>query len=207
MPTKQSAKPPPKPATERYHHGDLRNALIEEAGRVLESDGVEAVTFRGLARRLGVSHAAPSHHFADRHELLAELAADGYAALADALEDAMSGTPPAEWRRNGGRAYLEFGLTSPQRYRMMFASQLFLDECPERLLGESSRAYLMLLKLSYGRDPDIDPESYRVGTRELASWSAVHGAMMLWLDGQLRESVDQAEFMRLSSEMLDELFA
>ncbi len=72
-------------ATDTYHHGNLRQALIDAAAGVLEDEGADAVTFRGLARALGVSHAAPGHHFTDRAGLLAELAADGYRGLADAM--------------------------------------------------------------------------------------------------------------------------
>lgn len=198
-----------KPATgstDTYHHGHLRRALIEEAGRVLESDGADAITFRGLARSLGVSHAAPAHHFTDRDELLAELAADGYAGLADALEKAMDGQPAQCWLRRTGEAYVHFGLAHPECYRMMFGSQLMTEECPQRLAEESTRAYLLLLKAAYQSEPAGDPEAYRIGTPELAAWSTVHGAVMLWLDGQLGDRVDEPEFHDLVQSMLAERF-
>jgi AcrR family transcriptional regulator len=98
-----------------YPHGDLRRALIEEAGEVLESEGAAAISLRRLARSIGVSHAAPGHHFPDRAGLLAELAADGYAGLADALDKAMTGTLPEDWLKATGRAYVRFGLSNPER--------------------------------------------------------------------------------------------
>ena len=61
-----------------YHHGDLRQALLAEATAMLEESGADGLSLRALARRVGVSHAAPGHHFADRNALLAELAADGF---------------------------------------------------------------------------------------------------------------------------------
>jgi len=191
----------------RYHHGNLREALIEEAGKVLESQGADAISFRGLARALDVSHAAPGHHFADRHELLAELAADGYSGLADAMAAGMEGTHPGEWLRATGSAYVHFGVTNPERYRMMFASRFMTGECPERLLVESSRAYLLLLRAAYGRDPEVDPAEYRVGVPELAAWSIVHGAVMLWLDGQLGPAMTEAAFIGLAEEMVSGLGA
>lgn len=198
---------PSPTATETYHHGNLRQALLDEAGKVLEHGGVEAISLRGLARALGVSHAAPSHHFADRHELLAELAADGYRGLADAMADAMDGREPDDWLRRSGEAYVRFGLANPQRYRMMFASQLMTGDCPDRLLAESSRAYLLLLRAAYGEDPTVDPSEYRVATLELAAWSMVHGAVMLWLDGRFGSSVDEPTFLDLTDRMLAERLA
>ncbi|MGA7272355.1 MAG: WHG domain-containing protein [Acidimicrobiia bacterium] len=192
------------PSTDTYHHGNLRRALIDEAGHVLESDGAEAITFRGLARSLGVSHAAPGHHFADRNELLAELAADGYRGLADVLEEAMEGQPPATWLQRTGEAYVRFGLTHPERYRMMFGSQLMSGDCPERLDQEGTRAYLLLLKAAYEGEATGDPDAYRIGTAELAAWSIVHGAVMLWLDGQLGVRLTEEEFHGLVKTMLAE---
>lgn len=195
MPAKKSAiKPHP------YHHGNLRQALLDEAATVLERDGAEAISFRGLARALGVSHAAPGHHFADRNELLAELAADGYAGLADAMSDNMAGVEPAGWRRAIGEAYIRFGVANPERYRMMFASRLDHD-CSERLRIESSRAYMVLLTAAYGKTPEVDPADYEVAIPELTAWSIVHGSMMLWLDGQIG-SMSEAAFLEAAVEMV-----
>lgn len=195
------------PSTSSYHHGNLRQALLDEAGKVLEREGAEAISLRGLARTLEVSHAAPGHHFRDRTELLAELAADGYAGLADAMEDAMEDAAPGDWLKTSGEAYVRFGVANPERYRMMFASRLMTEDCPERLRTESTRAYLLLLRAAYQRDPDGDPAQYRLGVSELAAWSIVHGAVMLWLDGQLGPSVSESDFLDLVEKMLAERFA
>ena len=186
-----------------YHHGDLRRALLEEAGTVLESEGAHAISLRRLARSLGVSHAAPGHHFADRAELLAELAADGYAGLADALAEGMAAESAENWLKATGRAYIRFGMANPERYRMMFASQLMGENCPDRLRAESSRAYMMLLQASYQGMPDVDPNEYRVGVTEMFAWSLVHGAVMLWLDGQLGPGVDRESFLALTDRILE----
>lgn len=189
-------------ATDTYHHGNLRQALLDEAGAVLEREGADAITFRGLARSLDVSHAAPAHHFGDRHELLAELAADGYSGLADAMATAMEAAEPEDWLRRSGEAYIRFGLDNPERYRMMFASRLMAGECPERLRIESSRAYLLLLEAAYREDPPLAPDQYRMGVAELAAWSKVHGAVMLWIDGQLGDALTEEAFTSLAGEML-----
>lgn len=190
-----------------YHHGNLRQALIDEAGAVLEREGVEAITFRGLARALDVSHAAPSHHFKDRNELLAELAADGYEGLADSMAEAMDGADPSEWLLVSGRAYIRFGVANPERYRMMFASRLFQEDCPDRLLYHSSRAYLLLLRAAHQREPEVSADDYEMQVPELGAWSIVHGAVMLWLDGQLGPSLTQARFLDLTDVMLSNRLA
>lgn len=189
-------------ATDRYHHGNLRQALIDEAGTVLERYGVEAITFRGLARALDVSHAAPGHHFSDRTELLAELAANGYAGLADAMAEAQETSEPEDWLRRSGQAYVRFGVSNPERYRMMFASRLVSEDGPQNLLDESARAYLLLLRACYQQEPDGDPSGYTVEEAELSAWSMVHGAVMLWLDGQLGPSLTEERFVELTDEML-----
>ena len=181
----------------RYHHGDLRNALLSTAGEVLEQEGLDAVTFRGLARSLGVSHAAPGHHFGDRATLLAELAAEGFASFAAALEAAIDAASTAEELQvEAGMAYLRFSLKNPQRYRRMFGQQLLGEDCPEPLLTESQCAYRALLIIS-GKSPDQDPASYRMGTEELRTWALVHGAVTLWIDGALGPIGDEEEFVDL----------
>jgi AcrR family transcriptional regulator len=187
--------------TAPYHHGDLRRALLDEASAVLEGSGVGALSMRDLARRLGVSHAAPGHHFEGRSGLLEELAADGYRLLADDLEAAMTGEPET-WTNKTGRAYVRFALSHPQRYRLMFTTGITQGECSERLANESSRAYMALLQSVYGDLSGIDPADYRLGPGELRSWSLVHGAVMLWIDGQLEEATTEARFLELVDEIL-----
>lgn len=187
--------------TSPYHHGDLREALLREAGSLLESSGAEAISLRGLARTLDVSHSAPGHHFASRAALLAELAADGYAQLAEDLAAAMATTGRDGWLAATGRAYVRFALANPELYRLMFTSRLTQGECPDRLVDEASGAYRLLLQAVQQREPDIDPTGYRMAAAELRAWSLVHGAVMLWLDGQLG-GVAEAEFVALVDQVV-----
>lgn len=190
-------------ASAPYHHGDLRRALLEEASVVLEEAGPDAISMRELARRLSVSHAAPGHHFAGRADLLQELAAEGYRQLADALEGAMTGERES-WLRETGRAYVRFALANPQRYRLMFTTGITRG-CGEGLSFESSRAYIALLTSVYGDLSHLDPDDYQLGAGELRSWSLVHGAVMLWIDGQLQQSTTEDRFLELVDEMLADL--
>ncbi len=189
-----------------YHHGNLRQALLDEAARVLEGDGPAALSLRGLAKALGVSHAAPSHHFANRSLLVAELAADGYAGLADAMEQAMADADPSRWLTEAGRAYIRFALAHPQRYRLMFSSGVLADDCPPRLLEASARAYLALLTAVHRKAPAGTSETYRMEQAEFGAWSVVHGAVMLWLDGQMGTVDSEARFLELADSVLEATF-
>ena len=102
-----------------YHHGNLREALLERAAEVIAESGVEALTLRGLARDLGVSHAAPSAHFADRRALLCELAKVGFRLGVEAMRagaDAAGPDPVARYRALG-RSYVQFARDHPSCFR------------------------------------------------------------------------------------------
>ena len=171
-----------------YHHGDLRHALIEEAVSVLKTEGEAALTLRDLSRRLGVSHAAPLYHFADKAELLLELSLDGFKLLADGLAraHASDGTPHQRFMAVG-RAYLRFASENPVHFRIMFRGVPPGVVPSPALLVERDRAFRTLIAgvdlLVPAEAPDREAK-----IRELAftAWSLVHGAAALWLDGSAR---------------------
>jgi len=111
MPTLKRTKPRPrrKPA-EAYHHGDLREALLAVARRVLATAGPEALSLRELARALDVSHNAPYRHFPTREALLAALAAEGFRELSRRTREAMEQVPPERRMTVRGAAYVGFAL-------------------------------------------------------------------------------------------------
>ena len=96
-----------------YHHGELRPTLLGTAAKILEKEGLDAISLRDLARRAGVSHNAPYRHFADREALLAALAAEGFSLLVAELS-------ARTWREQA-MAYLRFALVRPERFRLMFS--------------------------------------------------------------------------------------
>src|SRR5215212_4914161 len=84
---------PPSQATKRYHHGDLRNALIRAGQELLAQEGIAGLDMRKVARAAGVSHAAPYRHFADKQALLAAIAEDGFYQLAEGMDAAIGQAP------------------------------------------------------------------------------------------------------------------
>ena len=139
-----------------YHHGDLRSALLEAAGHIVERAGPAGLSVREAARRAGVSYNAPYRHFPDREALLAALAEEGLERLDSALKD----LPPAQM----ARAYVGFAMGNPQRFRLMFAARR-----QPRLQARFSSAYA-----------DLGPLA------GVAAWSLVHGLALLLVDGHLQ---------------------
>src|SRR5262245_59204834 len=118
-------KPAPRPKPRGYHHGDLRAAVLKAAEKILETEGVDALTLRAVARAVGVSHTAPKNHFGDLQGLLSELAAEGYRRYGEALAGAMdeAGADPRLRMRAMGRAYVAFARAHPQLFILMYRGE------------------------------------------------------------------------------------
>src|SRR6267143_4143358 len=108
-----------------YHHGALRDALLEAAERVLERDGLSGLTLRAVAREAGVSHAAPTHHFGDLTGLVRELAAIGFRQFntAMAAAGAAAGQTPMEKALAKAKAYVAYAQAHPGMYGLMFRNE------------------------------------------------------------------------------------
>lgn len=172
----------------RYHHGNLRQALVSTALRVVAEEGVEALSLRELARRLGVSHAAPAHHFPDRTALLVALAGDGFVHLGAALRAAEA--PAAGVRlAAAGRAFLGFALDHPGYFRAMFGPHVAtLPRAPEAVARAAEAGYGVIVR---GVEGLVGAGDARVALLSFAAWSFLHGAVTLFLDGLIRLQVPE----------------
>ena len=144
-----------------YHHGDLRQAVLHQAGKILEQEGLEALMVREVARRAGVSHNAPYRHFSDREHLLIALAEEGF----DMLGRALAKRP----RREMGEAYVDFALAHPQRFRLMFGGRVKLPKSDARTYEGLKQSFV-----------DLGENAERAAA---AAWSLMHGLSQLLLDG------------------------
>jgi len=151
-----------------YHHGNLRPALLRAAGRMLEKEGPAGISLREASRRAGVSHAAPYRHFADREALLAELAAEGFEMLGEALR--------GQAGRGMGEAYVRFALEHPQRFRLMFGGALPLQKYAHLRTAASATYQALVEAFRDMPHPEL---------AAAAAWSLVHGLAHLKLDGHL----------------------
>jgi AcrR family transcriptional regulator len=135
----------PKPPRRPYHHGDLRRAVLDEALALVEERGHVGFTLREVTRRIGVSHAAPYRHFADRRALLTALASEALEALAKRIEAALAeaGEAPRARFLAGGRAYVRFAVDCPAAFRTMFSAEV--DAGDPTLLAAKERSFGLLL--------------------------------------------------------------
>ena len=171
----------------RYHHGNLRQALIGAALGILATHDVAALTLREAARRAGVSQAAPYRHFADKEALLAAVAEEGFAALAAAMR--VAAAPEAGDRVAGlrvlGVTYVRFAVEHPARFRLMFGGAL-ADRAAYPPLEKAAQETFGLL--AQGVEAGQRAGLIRSGdARQLAmaAWSLVHGLAALLVDRQL----------------------
>ena len=173
-----------------YHHGALRDALLEAAERVLERDGLSGLTLRAVAREAGVSHAAPTHHFGDLTGLVSELAAIGFRQFNDAMAVAgAAGTSPIEKAMARAKAYVGYAQAHPGMYGLMFRTERLDYSRPS--LHEAAEASFAGLAGSIGasRHEQIREEalSLEQAAAIARAWSLVHGFTMLLLDGRLKD--------------------
>src|SRR5262245_22540159 len=178
----------------RYHHGNLRRALIDEALATIRAEGVVGLTLREIGARLGVSRTALYRHFADKRALLTVVATEGFRTLRQQLV--------AAWEDGGrgraafqamGVAYVRFAVANPSHYRVMFGGFVYTEAREPALATEAAGAFDALVDAlaSLQRDGIVHSDDTVLMARFV--WAVVHGMAMLAIDGQLHEpgSVEQ----------------
>lgn len=176
-------------ANPTYYRGDLRRDLLDTALALIAQEGPSAVSLRALARRLGVSHAAPANHFPDKAALFTAIAVEGFVRLAEAIEDGVRqlgrDATAGQRFRAAGRAYTGFALAHPAHFAVMWQRDLLHQDDPE-LVAAGDTTFELLL----GSVRDIQSEGWAAGRDPQAvaylAWSVVHGLAALWLGGSLQ---------------------
>jgi AcrR family transcriptional regulator len=165
--------------TRRYHHGDLRRAVLEAAVAAVAESGPASISLRDLARRADVSHAAPAHHFGDKAGVLTAVAAEGYDLLADALTEVQEQT---EDFLELGVAYVEFAIRNRAHFEVMYRPELYRpdDEVVRTARERAATALYTGVRTVADASADVDAR-----TAGVAAWSLVHGFSTLWLHGML----------------------
>jgi AcrR family transcriptional regulator len=173
-----------------YHHGDLREALIRAAEELLDEVGPDGLKLREVARRAGVSHAAPAHHFHDLGGLLSEVAADGFERLAAAIAAASEAARAAgrDQLSATGRAYVDFALGHAGLFQLMFRSRT-IDMANPRLAAAGDAAFdaLRAAAAASRAAPDEGGDGRAHMAALVRLWSLVHGLAFLAIDGRLDE--------------------
>ena len=176
----------------RYHHGDLREALLAAGDAVLAAEGFRGFTLRACARHAGVSHAAPKHHFNDVAGFLTAIAARGFDRLTELLVAAINqATDLPEEFEVTSRAYLAFAEGYPEHFRIMFRSDLLNAE-DEGLRLAAGRAFVVLTNviLRQRGEPEIteldDTLRFAGVIKDIGiGWCHIHGLAHLVLEQQL----------------------
>ena len=176
---------------DRYHHGNLRAQLIEAALEMIEESGTKDLTLRGIAKRAGVSHAAPYRHFKGKEALLEAVASEGFSLMLSEIRERIStlGDDPLARFRVCGSAYIDFALAHRAHFRVMFAAPFDGVTLPDSLKPESTPFFQLFLSI-------ID-ECLEAGVLKgesgrdicVTAWSVVHGFSLLVMDGHLVKTI------------------
>ena len=169
--------------TKPYHHGNLRDSLLDAADALLAHAGAQALTLREVAKAAGVSHAAPYHHFPGRDHLLAAVAARAFARLAAAMAaaDADGGRPQGQRLMDICEVYVEFARARPAQFRLMFGPMLAQKALYPDLKQAAEGAFGVLVAAATAFDAARGPEL------ALTGWSLAHGLANLAIDEALTD--------------------
>jgi AcrR family transcriptional regulator len=169
-----------------YHHGDLKRALTSAALSLVAEKGPKGFTLTEAARRAGVSAAAPYRHFADKAELLATVAEQGFRELHADLAAGVAAIPEPKARViELGRAYVRWAVAHPDRYQVMFGAEIAKEDHPNLAVAAEQAFGDLLDAITRCQEAGIVQGQ---GPREIAAplWSLVHGVASLAIGGELR---------------------
>lgn len=170
-----------------YHHGDLRAALLAAAELELDEAGIEGFSLRAVAKRAGVSHAAPAHHFTDANGLLTALAVRGFRRFVETQHRAMAQAPaePRAQLSASGLGYVQFAIENPALFRLIFSSNR-PDFADPHLNSAAFDGYDLLVRL-VRQSTGTDARQSREGQRNVeAAWAMAHGLADLLIAGRLK---------------------
>ena len=199
-----------------YHHGNLGPALVEAALTLLDETQDWAFSLREVARRAGVSHNAPYKHFPEKRDLLAAVAASGFAALAERTLSSLEGLTDARARLLAcGRAFFTHGIANPALYRLMFSAALTNPEAGRAAIEKAAAAKVRAIVdgiladgVSSGAFPAGMGNPRSAAGASLAMWSLLHGLTMLAIDDFVGPPKDvEALVDPILGALLDGIFA
>lgn len=195
-------------APNRYHHGDLRRALLAAVDEIVQELGVEGLSLRECARRAGVSHGAPAHHFRDKRGMLTEYATDGFERMLGSiafeldkvdLEDTLGRLKAV------GKGYVNFALSHRAQFKVMFRSEL-LDNENQRLLDRGRQVFELLTKSLAAHWAKTNQGWRKENLAQISlAWSAVHGFAVLAVEADLLRMGDEGLLNPDPDAVLDQL--
>lgn len=177
--------------TKKYHHGDLKNALIQAGVEVLAAEGVHGLSLRKVARQAGVSHAAPYAHFADKQALIAAISTEGYKRLYVQMEEVLQAhaVDPHRQLIESAWAYVQFATADVDTFKVMFSGVLEHEKDYPEFVEISQKTFQLVVQTvsacqAAGVLRPLEPELAAVMV-----WGQVHGIISLALMGQISHTV------------------
>jgi len=181
----------------KYHHGDLKNALVENAAWLMVKKGIDNVSLREVARKAGVSHAAPAHHFGNKAGLIAAVAEEGFKRFDVYQIQALRRTrekDPLEKLKALGHAYVRFAIAQPIFFRIMFRYDIAESDRYFSLAAVAKRTFDRLLN-TVSECLKVNKQSVDPIEPSIRAWALVHGLATLWLDGRLEKMPDAKQMI------------
>ncbi|EKJ87285.1 transcriptional regulator, TetR family [Leptospira meyeri serovar Hardjo str. Went 5] len=205
----QKQNPSSSAKSSGYHHGNLREMVLEHSKKVLENTGVSSLSLRDIANDLGVSHTAPYRHFPKKMDLLQALVTEGFRELTEAMERAWNHSEdPLEKVKMAGVEYISLLLKNPRRTELMFGGEIYVsgDPLSDDLREYGKLAYLGMFKIvEYGQKSLKLKNSVPTDTLMMSFWSGVHGFAVLnerkWK--QIKSKEEEESFRKEVNQILE----
>jgi len=190
-----------------YHHGNLRQVLLDAAAEAVEEEGLAALSLRALARKAGVSHGAPARHFPDKATLLTALATEALQRFRVAVTKAAEqGDSALERYRAIGRCYVRFAIENPAHFHILGRPEFYsaADEAFSRSYQEFFRTMSEAAAAARRESAvkGLDPQAFLIST-----WAMAHGLATLWLDGTLEDRIGPVDIEAIAAHAFDVMFA
>jgi AcrR family transcriptional regulator len=182
---------PTMPKKKSYHHGDLKNALIEAGADILSKDGVSGLSLRKVAQKAGVSHTAPYAHFADKQALIAAISTEGYKKLYEQIAQAAEQyrSDPLQRLVESSWAYVEFALDEPDHFKVTLSGMIEKEQDYPAFVETAKQTFSLVVDIvAQCQQADI----LRKGAADLTAvsvWALIHGFVTLLLENQISHTV------------------
>ena len=178
---------PPK----KYHHGDLKNALITAGIEILSKEGIDGLSLRNVAKRAGVSHSAPYAHFKDRQSLIAAISTEGFKQLYDQLNTAMATyeADPKQQLIEAAWAYILFAMNNTDTFKIMFSGILEKEKDYPSFVEFSGKTFELVVDLVRVCQEAGVLRPQPAELIAVSLWGQVHGIVSLALEGQISHTV------------------
>jgi AcrR family transcriptional regulator len=175
----------------KYHHGDLKNALIAAGIDILAREGLHALSLRAVAQRAGVSHTAPYAHYADKQALIAAISTAGYQRLYTSLRavgERYAGDPLRQLVE-GAWAYVQFALHDPAHFKITFSGVIEREQAYPAFVEMSQQSFGLVLQIVERCQIDGILRAGPPDVLAVSVWGLVHGFVSLLLDQQISHTI------------------